>query len=101
LSPEARITGVHHRYLDDQGSYRDRINKQNLISGDPECCGNKKLQCAALLRNKGEAWPAALLMQSGSESGLLVRINVALKPTETVLWITDWRTVSKTTTLIE
>jgi hypothetical protein len=37
-------------------------------------------------------------MQAGSESRLLVRINVSLKPGEKVLWITDWRIFSKIAT---
>jgi hypothetical protein len=63
--------------------------KQNLISGNQESCGNKRLQCAPLLGNKAEVWPAGLLIQDGSESGVLVRINVSLKPGEKVLWMTD------------
>jgi hypothetical protein len=52
----------------------------------------------ALLGNQVESQPAGLLMQAGSESGFLVRINVSLKPKEKVVWITDWRIVSKITT---
>jgi hypothetical protein len=63
--------------------------KENLASGNQESCGNKRLQWAALLGNKAEVWPAGLLIQAVSESGLLVRINVSMKPGEKVFWMID------------